>query len=215
MRTRLSLVAAFDLLCCLLLVFVILALVSSQKPPHIPTFGQFAVTATWKQGSNDDVDLYVRDPDGNIAYFANPNAGLMNLEHDDLGTGVSGTQVLADGRKVRVLYNGERVVLRGYAPGEYTVNVHLYSKNDPGPIAVTVTLWSLRGQDKSLEQRTVTLHAEGDERTAFRVTLDAAGNVVAVSHVQSDLVGQSVRTGQAQSPGDGGVQPNTPGGFTG
>jgi hypothetical protein len=185
-------VAAFDLLTCLLLLFVILALTQRPvTPPSIKTFGAYAVTATWADGANDDVDLYVRDPQGNICYFANTNTGLMNLEHDDLGTLVSGTAPFAGdtkGRTVVVRENGERTVIRGVVAGEYTVNVQMYFKADNGPRPVTISFWSLRGADRLLVQAHVTLHAEGDEATAFRVTVDASGNVVRVTHTPANLV---------------------------
>jgi len=148
----------------------------------------FAVTINWKSGSNDDVDLYVRDPNMNIAYFANPSVGLMHLEHDDLGTATSGVESYNGGQK-KVLFNGERTVLTGFIPGEYVVNVHFYTQSDPGPIKVLVRLWSLRGEDNVLIQRTVTLYRQGDETTVFRFTLNRAGNVIRITHTQISLVG--------------------------
>lgn len=183
---RRPLVAAIDLQATLLLIFAVLALLAVIQKPTVPSNVQFAVTTSWPAGSNDDVDLYVRDPQGNIVYFADPSVGLMNLEHDDLGTAVSGTQYLPNGQKVRVLYNGERVDLRGFVPGEYTVNVHMYRKTDPGPTRVTVELWSA---DRVLVHRAVVLRTTGQEETAFRFTLTPRGTVTGVNQVQARLVG--------------------------
>lgn len=159
-----------------------------SKPPHIQTFGQFAVTTTWPAGSNNDVDLYVRDPNGNICYFGALTIGLMTLEGDDLGTATSGTETLPDGRKVVTDYNGERTVLHGIVPGEYTVNVQMYQQNDPGMTPVTVQLWSLRGNDEMLHEQKVVLNKTGDEITAFRFTLDAAGHVSNINRLPAHLV---------------------------
>jgi len=158
--------------------FVILALTSSTQKPHIPTFGQVAVTATWASNSNDDVDLYVRDPSGNVCFFANTNLAGMHLEHDDLGTVTSGTVTLANGRKIVTGFNGERTVISTVVPGEYTVNVHLYRQaNASHPVPVTVQFWQLQGNDRVLLSRTVVLAHEGDEKTIWRVTLDAQGRL--------------------------------------
>ena len=58
--------AAIDFLSCLLVVFVTVSLLS--RPPEVKTFGTYAVVASWPPGDGD-VDLYVRDPDGNLLEF--------------------------------------------------------------------------------------------------------------------------------------------------
>lgn len=179
------LVAAVDLLANLVLVFAVLALTATHQPPTVPQNIQFAVVDTWAAGSNADVDLYVRDPQGNICYFADTNVGLMNLQHDDLGTATSGTQTLPNGQVVKVKFNGERVDLRGFVPGEYTVNVQAYDLHGAGPTQVKVELWSA---DHVMTRATVMLNKTGDERTAFRFTLTRDGRVIDVNHVQANLV---------------------------
>lgn len=189
MFTGKHMVAAFDLLCCIMIVLVLQQ--GHAKPPHIQTFGKFAATASWAAGSNNDVDLYVRDPEGHICYFAALTTGLMTLSGDDLGTAVSGTATLPDGRTVRSTWNGERTVLRGILPGEYTVNVHLYRKNQAGTERVTIQLWALRGSDVLIKQVIVTLRYDGDEATGFRFTLDAAGHVSNINALPAALVAKT------------------------
>jgi hypothetical protein len=156
MRRGLPMVAPFDLVTNLLIVFVALVLVSvpKQKISQIKTLGLYAVTIKWPDGSKDDVDLYVKDPSGNIVYFVNRDAGFMHLEHDDLGEPDE--------------ENYERVILRGIEPGEYIVNVHMYGRYEPGDIVVVVELWRLQGNDKRLYSRRIVLQAPGQEETAFR-----------------------------------------------
>ena len=52
--------AAIDFLSCLVVVFVAVALTS--RPPQVKTYGAYAVVITWPKG-DDDVDLFVRNPD--------------------------------------------------------------------------------------------------------------------------------------------------------
>ncbi len=184
-------VAPFDLLTCLLLIFVILALTEKPAKPTIVTEGQLAVTDSWRAGSNNDVDLYVRDPNGRVIYFANQSAGLVHLEQDDLGTDVSGTVLLPDGRQVVTKYNGERAIIRGVVPGEYTVNVHMYQRSDkfPRETPVQVQLWFLRGQDTPLLSQRIVLGGTGSEETAFRFTLDTQGHMTSHNRLQVSLVG--------------------------
>src|SRR5690242_17373239 len=75
--------AAIDFLSCLLVVFVAVAVTSA--PPRVKTYGAYAIVITWPAGKND-VDLYLRDPQGAVSYFGRPQVDQMQLEHDDLGT---------------------------------------------------------------------------------------------------------------------------------
>jgi hypothetical protein len=170
--------AAIDFLSCLLVVFVAVALTS--RPPQVKTYGTYAVVITWPKGKND-VDLYLRDPAGAVAYFARTQVDEMQLEHDDLGTkhtSYSGANV-----------NQERTVIRAATPGQWVANINLFSRlQGSAPIPVRVTLWDLRKEDHVVysDQRTV-MHM-GDERTAFRFTIDHAGNVSGISHLRVSLV---------------------------
>jgi hypothetical protein len=170
--------AAIDFLSCLVVVFVAVALTS--RPPQVKTYGAYAVVITWPKGKND-VDLYVRDPAGAIAYFLNPQTDQMQLEHDDLGTGNTGYAHANE--------NQERVVLRSATHGQWVANVNLFMR-DPGsaPIPVSVALWDLRTEDRVVHRETRKLARKDEERTAFRFTIDHVGNLAGTSHLPASLV---------------------------
>lgn len=175
----------------LLAVFIALFILTeapTQKPPTIETPGVLALSDTWSAGSNEDIDMYVRDPSGTLVYFADPSEGLMHLEYDDLGTAVTGVQTLPDGRKVTSSYNGERVIMTGVVPGEYSVNIQMYLRKDVGTTPVVVQLWLLRGDDRLLLQQKLSMGKTGDEQTAFRFTLDASGQVTTHNRLPVHLV---------------------------
>ena len=187
MRRGLPMVAAFDLLSCLLLVFVIHSLVERPRPtpPRIETEGVYAIASEWPRGLDDDVDLYIQDPDGNVCYFGAQSIGLMHLEHDDLGS-------LGDVQgETELLRNHERTILRGVLAGEYIVGVHLYRRGSRSParIPVTISLYRLRGVDRRLLLAHVSLEEDGDEATAFRFTLDSRGEFAGHSLLPKRLVG--------------------------
>lgn len=152
------LVAAFDLQSVLLVTFLalVLLMVIPQRQAQIETLGLYAITARWEKGSLSDIDLYVRDPRGNIVYFGHRDAGGMHLEHDDLGAPDE--------------TNFERIVIRSEEDGEYVVNVHAYIREPSRHDRVVVELWRLRGEDRRLHSQTVVLAREGQEETAFRFT---------------------------------------------
>ena len=172
--------APLELALALLFVFMVLALdVIDKKPPSVTTYGQYAVTVTWPDRP-DDIDTYVRDPQGGIVWFGSTQVDAMQLEHDDLGTSDSG---YGAGRP-----NTERVVIRQSTPGEYVANVQYYDARDKGPVPVTVELWDLRGNDRLLLTRTVTVSWPGDERTAFRFRLDQHGQLAGSSTLPVSLL---------------------------
>ena len=176
---------AIDFLCCLLLV-VYTMIAPPPAPASIDTLGQYAIEVTWPASVDDDIDTYVEDPAGNVVSFGNSDVGLMHLEHDDLG---SASDVLELGGEVaEVRDNRERVVLRGVVPGEVTVNVHGYRLSGEG-CPVSVKLFRLRGSDRTLLHRELTLHTEGEEATAFRFTLDAAGRLTDHNQLSKQFVG--------------------------
>jgi hypothetical protein len=177
---------AIDFLCCLLLV-VYTMIAPPPKPASIDTLGQYAIEVTWPSKANDDVDTYVEDPAGNIASFSDHDVGLMHLEHDDLGRA---SDRLSYRSNVSIVDdNRERVVLRGVVPGEVTVNVHAYRMNEPGPCPVTVKLYRLRGADRTLLTRQLTLSWQGQEATAFRFVLGDGGRLLNHNELSKQLVG--------------------------
>jgi hypothetical protein len=173
--------AAIDFLSCLLVVFVAVALTS--RPPQVKTYGAYALVITWQKGRND-VDLFVRDPEGAISYFAKAQADQMQLEHDDRGTAATGY--------THSHQNEERTVLRSASSGEWIANILLYArKQGSAPIQVVVALWDLRSSDRLVYRDTQRLTHTGDERTAFRFTIDHAGNVSGIAHPTVSLASKS------------------------
>lgn len=149
------------------------------------TEGLYRITATWPDHSDDDVDLYVQDPLGNIAYFRSRDVGLMHLEHDDLGRRNDIMQSVS-GEEVVLSQNIEHVIIRGTIPGEYTVTVHMYTMRSVDPIAVHIRLAKSAG-DELVKERDVTLAVRGAEATAFRFTLSDKGAVLETNELEKSL----------------------------
>lgn len=150
------------------------------------TEGKLAVTMSWPDTSPDDVDLYVRDPAGNIAFFSARDAGLMHLDHDDMG--LSNDRNIWGMGTATVERNEERVILRGLMAGEYIVNVHMYGKRGHDPTPVTVKLLRLRGEDANLAERGITLTHNGHEVTAFRFTVRPDESIVGINELPRSLM---------------------------
>ncbi len=160
------------------LLLVVYALIN---PPVVPahsaidTPGRWVVVVSWPMSDND-VDTWLRTPDGRLVWWQAMRSPVAHLEQDD--TGVFGD---ADGS-----VNGERMVIRNVIPGEYVVNLHCYvCRSDP--VLVTVTLWRLQGADQKIYSVQVRL-VHRQEATAFRFSLDADGRLTDTNRLPASLV---------------------------
>src|SRR5437763_15322199 len=76
---------------------------ASFQRPSVTTFGQYAVTLTSK--TSDDVDMYVRDPQGDIAWYGALQAGA----HFHVQRMVRGGHRAAKASDRRAPHGGRRV----------------------------------------------------------------------------------------------------------
>lgn len=161
--------------------------------------GVYRITLTWPEDTFDDVDLWMRDPQGNIVFFRRHEAGLMYLGRDDLG-GRNDTIIREDGRKEIIQDNSETIILRGTLVGEYIVNVHLYNMTSPSGVPTTVTLYA-SATNGVIIQRLVKLHQRGDEKTAFRFSMNSTGAVTGTNQMPYPLAIETLRAVPAPSLG--------------
>ena len=175
-----------------LLAFILMNPIAKDK--DIEEKSDFIIILTWDDESGDDIDLWIRDPLGNLLSFKNREDALMHLDRDDLG--LSNDKVmLPDGDYVYVYRNKEVASLRGTHEGEYLVNVHVYNKK-PGkdssmkPSNIRVELIKLNPY-KEVTQAEFIATKRGQEFTAFHFTLDEDGEVIGIRDEREALIGSS------------------------
>ena len=176
----------YDMLFNMLIAFVfcfVIALLAfnpqARKAGDVPAKAEFMVTVAWPDGNPNDVDTWVMEPGGKTLWFRQRDAGLLHLDRDDRGE--KNSSVLVNGRVVSSPIRQEIVTVRGVAPGEYVVNAHYYDSRDQQPVDVTVTVVKVNPQAEIVFTGTQQIPRKGDERTLVRFTLDAAGQVLALS----------------------------------
>jgi len=181
-----------DLLFNALLGFVVMFILAFllinpiAKSGAVDPKAEFLITLTWPDGREEDVDLYVEDPAGELVWFRRREAGLMHLDRDDLGQ--RNDMIEIAGRFVINPLNQEIVSIRGIVPGEYVVNLHLYRAADGKPVPATVKIEKLNPKVELIFFGPVTLTEAGEERTAARFTVGADGRVRAVHQLFKQLV---------------------------
>lgn len=165
------------------------------------------VTVTWPDNNPDDVDTYVQDPAGNVVWYNQREAGLMNLERDDRG--MFKDVVLMDGKEVTNPLNQEIVTFRGLHDGEYVVNVVHYIANGSAPLPVQVKVEKLNPTVKVIYYQTLELKGTGDEQTAVRFTLQGQ-EVLNVNTTPKSLVELTRSSGRKGSSGGSASGPSGP-----
>jgi len=119
----------FNITIGLAMLFIIAFLMINPitKKGDIEYKAEFMITLSWPTESYDDIDLYVKDPSNNVVHYRNKDAGLTNLDRDDLGR--SNDTVVTESGTFENLLNEEHVTIRGILPGEYIVNAHWFSRS--------------------------------------------------------------------------------------
>lgn len=159
----------------------------------------YVITLEWPTDIDCDLDIWVRDPQNNIVSYRTTEAGLMYLERDDMGRRrsiyqINGKEALIDPD------NKEFVTLRGVFPGEYIVNVHVYSCLDPATklsklpneianVPFTVELIKINPTFFVYRHIEMKIELVWQEKTAIRFTLNS--NKI-VTDVKEEFI--SIRT---------------------
>ena len=182
-----------DLLFNLLLGFAFLFIISFLmiqpilKKAEVHTQAEYIVTVTWPLNNKDDVDTWLEDPLGNIVYFKNKEAGLVHLDRDDLGD-MNDVIVLADGTTVKYPYNQEILTIRGFVGGEWTLNLHMYSKREKTPTTARVTVDKLNPTLKTIIAKDIILEERGDEITVARFEMGSSGDILSINDMPKGLI---------------------------
>ena len=160
----------------------------SKKDNNVVEKGEFVIVMTWPKEMDNDVDIYVEDPEGNLVAFMRREEGLMHLDRDDLGQ--RNDTVQTQFGEIEYDENREIVTLRGIIPGEYVINVHMYMKREESLLTPITIQHDKINPYSTIMIKRVTLGDSGEEKTAFRFTLNNDGDVVEINELQKTLVQQ-------------------------
>ena len=181
-----------DLLFNALLGFTFLFLVAimfmnpEAKSGIIDPKAEYILTITWEDYNEDDIDVWVENPDGNVLWFKDPEQGLLHLDRDDRG--MLNDVIMVNGEELQNPLNQEVVTLRGVVTGEYIVNLHYYATITEKPVDVNVRLVKVNPSLEVIYYDIVTLEKAGDEKTAFRFRIGRNGKISKISFLPKKIV---------------------------
>jgi len=178
----------FNTLLGVVLMFVLayISINPKAKTGVIDAKAEFIITTTWPDNNPNDIDTWVQDPSGQLIWFRSREAGMMHLDRDDRG--LANDVIVVDGKQIVNPLNQEVVTLRGFAPGEYTVNVHYYESKNQAPVPVTVSVVKVNPRAEVVFHGGVTLERPAEEATLVRFTVGADGSVSDVNTLPKTLV---------------------------
>ena len=174
---------------------------------------EYLITMSWPPELDYDVDVWIRDPDGNVLYYNNKEVGFLNLERDDLGK--TNNTVMIQGIEVTVVNNEELVSIRGFNPGEYVINAHLYTANkisqpDPvTPFKVTLTIQKMNPMVTIVYQGYAVIDTVRQEVHLVRFTMGSDGNMKSLTNElptsirEKIMDGDNAQSGSMYQPGTG------------
>jgi hypothetical protein len=169
------------------LFFIALLMVSpDSNGGKIDSKAEFIITMDWPDNHPDDLDLFVQDPAGNIAWYRRREAGFLTLDRDDRGG--ANDFIVVNGKKIASPVREEIVTVRGIVAGEYTVNVSHFQATTGQPVPVNVKVQKLNPTAQVIFDNKLTVDHTGDEKTAVRFALDSEGKVIDVHQRTKSLL---------------------------
>ncbi|MEE9333979.1 MAG: hypothetical protein V3U65_07790 [Granulosicoccaceae bacterium] len=181
-----------DLLFNVLLGFILLFFISiiflnpDEDAGKVDIEAEYVITVTWEDYSADDIDTWVEDPEGQVAFYKKRETNILHLDRDDRG--MLNDRIVIEGREIDNPLNQEVLALRGMMPGEYTVNVHYYDTVSMNAVPVAVKVARVNPVYEVVYYGTTTLEEKGSEQTAVRFTVLPDGNVGNVNRLPKALV---------------------------
>lgn len=156
------------------------------------------IVVDWPNDSRLDIDIWIKDPKGNVLSFTNKTRPGMHLEKDDLGAG-------SDTFQGKIIYNRNQEVVHftNLFPGQYTVTLHLYavhgSKNLPQDAKVkfmTIKQYSLLGD------KTIPMSQKGQEAGVMAFWVDDNNRIIKIDwEHQGRIVNRNVVNSISQGTG--------------
>lgn len=159
----------------------------TQKKADIETKAEYVITVTWPDGNKNDVDTWLQDPRGKVMFYRNKDIGMAHLDRDDLGD-INDIITLPNGTQIAYTHNQELTTIRGFVPGEWVLNLHLYNVRSQGNTPVEVKMDKLNPIVQTVLLETIVLEQKGQEKTVSRFTMTSDGEIISWDKTPKELI---------------------------
>ena len=167
-------------------------LINAQtKLADINTKAEYIITLTWDHDSDDDIDTWLEDPLGEKMFFRHKEIPMAHLDRDDRGRNTD-TLTMGDGSTIEVKVNQEITTIRGFVPGEWTLNIHMFRREggegDTDPTNVQVKMEKLNPKVKTVMYKEFVMKNYWEEITVTRFTMTANGEILEWSDLYKKVI---------------------------
>lgn len=173
--------------------FIIIFMKVEQKKDDttIKTKAEFVITVEWDEKTDNDIDTWLKDPQGNIVFYKDKEVGIMHIDRDDRGM-INDFYTDRSGENIYIKTNQELTTIRGFIEGEWILNIHYYRRGQPiEPVEVTVTITKLNPRTEVLLKKTLILNEYWQEITIARFEMTSNGKIL---NIEEDLPYEMVQS---------------------
>lgn len=167
-----------DFFSCMFAFFVLAFLINMDAKKedtqgNLVSKAEFAVILEWDEGSDSDVDLWIRNPYKNVMNFQSPDTGMMTLDRDDMGN--RNNTIRSENGQIVNNLRREMGMIRKIMPGEHVVNVMAFNLKGQKP-KVRVSIIKLNPY-LLVAEKEVVLTTDGEENTIATFNVSENGTV--------------------------------------
>ena len=167
----------FLLATVILLVIAVLHIVEDQNKANIETKAEFVITLEWDTDQDNDVDIWVEDPNEIMMWYRTLEAGVVHNDRDDKG---SRDDIYIDGEVLKI--NQEIVTWRGIVEGEWVVNLHMYrmggTDRDKEGSKVKITMMKLNPKASIIFKKEYFMKTHWEQITVARFHMTKQGEIM-------------------------------------
>lgn len=167
----------FLLATIVLLVIAVLHIVVEQNKADIKVNAEFVITLEWDHDQDNDVDIWIEDPNRLVLWYRDQEVGVMHGDRDDKGWQ---DDMYINGEIIKI--NQEIITFRGIVEGEWIINIHLYrvgkSVRDKEGSTVKISLIKLNPKASIIFKKEYRMETYWEQITVARFHMTGAGIVL-------------------------------------
>ncbi len=173
------------------IMYVLNAVVKKQESEaQVKSIARYVISVTWPyEGTErgDDIDTWLRDPEGELCSFKNKDTGRANLDRDDLGH--VNDYIYNAGKVERLPDNQELMTIRNIVPGRWTLNVHFYNRyTDLVEVPVKIEMRQIYPSVAIILKKEANLKTKWEEMTIANFTMNERGIITDWDDIQERLI---------------------------
>lgn len=159
-----------------------------SKTQDVESHAKYLLTMDWADESKDDIDMWLRNPDGTIIYYGRKDHGGATLERDDLGISSDCVMDTETGEPRCVELNREVIAISNPQVGEYQLQFRVYNKfhqyADGNPVRMELIEVN---PYKILFSKKYTYERVKQRVSVIRFTIGSDGKIESYNEVESDF----------------------------